>query len=272
MARPIIVAVGGAPGSGKATFTAGLQATFGPQRLAALRLDDYRNLDRAQCAAAGIPEHDPRAFAFASMQDALWELAHGRDVTVRPYDRTSGTFGAETKLEARPVIVVEGLVPLHTRALRSLVDVAIWLESEREHSDEVISELAQAQRLHADLCLTFGAQDDVRIVKGGRFAPLDYTEFASPATHLHRLAGGEGPYPRTEIEIDGDIESPFARRIERNLLAAMALAGHGQWPQGLGLVRDERGTRLSHPLAIAQLLIARRILLVTEQLNEALAA
>ena len=301
-----MVAIGGDSGTGKSTLRRGIEAVFGPERCAGVSLDDYHALDRAQRRSVGLTALDPRANNFAAMEEDLWQLAHGRPITKPVYDHASGTFAAGESVAPVEIVVVEGLVPLYTRALRAMFDVSVWLEpqteltiawklqrdtAERGYSEaEVREEIEKRrpdaethiapQRVHADLCVRFsrrpGTTDnallDAHITKGGRFPPLDYRHFASRSTHLRQIEGGRGPYPHTLIELDGDVDDATARAVQERIRATMAARDHGLRRGRLGIFDDGKGPRVSHTLALAQLLIARRICLVLDQLSDGLAA
>jgi phosphoribulokinase len=306
MGRPIMVAIGGDSGTGKSTLRRGIEAVFGPQRIVGVSLDDYHSLDRAQRRAVGLTALDPRANNFAAMEEDLWQLAHGRPVVKPVYDHGNGTFAGTETVEPEEIVIVEGLVPLYTRALRSMFDVSVWLDpqtdlkiawklqrdtSERGYTEaEVRAEIAQRrpdadahiapQQKYADLCVRFSrravaredAALDAQITKGGRFPPLDYRHFASRSTHLRQIDGGHGPYPHTLIELDGDIDEETAHGVESRIRATMTSRDHGLRTDRLGVFDDGGGPRVSHTLALAQLLIARRICLVLDQLSDGLAA
>ncbi len=301
-----MVAIGGDSGTGKSTLRRGIEAVFGPQRVVGVSLDDYHALDRAQRRAVGLTALDPRANNFAAMEEDLWQLAHGRPVTKPVYDHAAGTFAGTEPVEPEEIVIVEGLVPLYTRALRSMFDVSVWLDpqtdltvawklqrdtSERGYSEaEVRDEIAMRrpdgdahiapQKKYADLCVRFSrpasvrdnAALDARIAKGGRFPPLDYRHFASRSTHLRQVEGGHGPFPQTVIELDGDIDDETADSVQTRIRATMAARDHGLRADRLGVFDDAGGKRVSHTLALAQLLIARRICLVLDQLSDGLAA
>jgi phosphoribulokinase len=305
MGRPIMVAIGGDSGTGKSTLGKGIHAIFGPGRIVEICLDDYHALDRAQRAAVGLTALNPRVNNFAAMEEDLWQLAHGRTISKPVYDHTDGTFGPNETIVPADIVIVEGLFPLYTRALRSMFDVSVWLDpqnalkigwklqrdtAQRGYSaGEVSAEIAKRQpdidayitpqEKYADLVVRFGrpsegsddAKLDARITKGGRFAPLDYRHFASNSTHLRQIDGGEGPYPRTIIELDGDVDDATAGEVEDEIWRHMG-AHHGLRPDRLGVFDDGKGTRVSHTLALSQLLIARRICLVLDQLSGAVAA
>ena len=306
MARPIVVGVGGDSGAGKSTLCEGLKAIFGAGRIVEVCLDDYHAFDRAQRKAAGLTALNPRANDLAAMEADLCRLARGETVSKPVYDHRDGTFGAREAVTPNDIVLVHGLFPLYTRRLRSLFDVSVWLDpqidvkvawkvlrdtSRRGYTeDQVRAEIAARQpdidayiapqRRHADLRLSFlrpaeqtdDARLDARIILGGRFPSPDDHHFASRSTHLRRIEGGDGPFPRTIIELDGDIDDGTAVAVQAEIRRTMGTRHVGGEAGPVGAFSDARGTRVSHPLAIAQLLIARRICRVLDERAGAVAA
>ncbi|HEY4440039.1 MAG TPA: hypothetical protein VGN14_06260, partial [Candidatus Elarobacter sp.] len=128
MARPIMVAVGGDSGTGKATLCEGLRAIFGDARCTEVRLDGYLSLNRAERNAVGMTALDPRAHDFAAMDEDLSALARGMAITKPVYDHLRGAIASTETVEPAEIVLVQGLFPLYTRVLRSLFDLAVWLE------------------------------------------------------------------------------------------------------------------------------------------------
>jgi phosphoribulokinase len=222
------------------------------------------------------------------------------------YDHGDGTFTAPERVAPKDIIVVQGLFPLYTRALRSLFDVAVWLDPENElkvawkiqrdvtqrgYSEaQVREEIEKRQpdiRAHitpqgkyADLTVrfsrpaTWAANPDnahltANIRKSRRFPALDYQEFSSTSTHFRQLQQtDDGGFPETIIEIDGQIADDVAQAVQNKIWSHIPTHAHLRSVR-LGEITDARGTRTSHSLALAQLLIARRVALVE---NEMLAA
>jgi phosphoribulokinase len=303
--RPIMIAVGGDSGTGKSTLCRGLDRIFGAGRIGTICLDDYHSLDRAQRKAVNLTALDPRANNFAAMDDDLWALRDGRAIKKPVYDHHDGTFAAPEVFEPKEIVVVQGLFPLYTRSLRRLFDVTVWLDPEPAlklawkiqrdtlqrgyTADEVRIEIAKRQPdvkayinpqgLHADLTVTFhqgfGSGSDpaklsALIRKSGRFPALDYSEFASSETSLRQInQTSEVGFPETLIELDGRIDDGTAEAVQEKIWSHMDAPAYVR-PQRLGEFRDAQGvTRIGHALALAQLLIARRIVLVENELLQA---
>lgn len=305
-ARPIMIAVGGDSGTGKRTLCRGLEAIFGTERIGTVVLDDYHSLDRAQRKLVGYTAADPRATNFAAMEEDLWALREGRAIEKPIYDHSDGTFRGTKPVEPREIVIVQGLFPLYTRALRSLFDVTVWMDPQddlkpawkmqrdtqrrgyteadaREEMDRRAPDVAryvQPQAKYADLTVSFyrtlasttggdPTKLSARIRKGGRFRALDYAEFESPSTSIRRMEQtATGGFPETVIELDGEIEPSVAETLQRNLWTHIE-GGARLPPAALGGIKDAGGkTQTGYALALAQLLIARRVVLIENERME----
>lgn len=301
--RPIMIAVGGDSGSGKTTLCRGIFNIFGGSRIETICLDDYHSLDRAQRKLLGFTALDPRANNFALMEEQLWALREGRAIDKPVYDHSDGTISGPERIEPRELIVVQGLFPLYTRALRELFDVMVWLNPEDElkvawkiqrdvaqrgyTAEQVRAEIAARQNdinahilpqaEHADLVVRFerphaGAYDNAalsaKIRKSGRFRPLDLKDFESKSTHFRMLEEKPrlGPHPETIIELDGAVDEKIALSLQDKIWSQMESHAHLR-PKNLGTFSDPHGVRVSHSLALAQLLIAWRIALVENEIH-----
>lgn len=291
-----MVAVGGDSGTGKATLCAGLRAIFGEDRCTEVRLDGYFGLNRAQRHAVGITALDPRAHDFAAMDEGLMQLAQGGAITKPVYDHLLGAIAATEIVEPREIVLVQGLFPLYTRVLRSLFDVSVWLEPDPElklawtvHRDitergyreeQVRAELRRReadyakyiapQAEHADIRACF-TRDGVTFYKSGRLEPLDYRDFASPSTRLRLIDDGPGPYPRSITEVDAGISEDDARALSDAIWSRIGHRHATTRPAQLGAHSTPDGEQTSPALALAQLLVARRIALVADHLSGAIA-
>jgi phosphoribulokinase len=307
--RPIMIAVGGDSGTGKTTLCRGLDKIFGAERIETICLDDYHSLDRDQRNVVGFTALDPRANNFAAMEEDMWMLREGNPIDKPVYDHADGKIKGPETIGPKEIVVVQGLFPLYTRALRSLFDVTVWLDPETElkvawkiqrdmkqrgyTETQVRAEIEKRQpdiRAHiapqakyADLTVRFSRPatwstnpDDAHLTanirKSGRFRPLDYSEFASTSTHLRQLEVlSEHGHPETIIELDGQIADDVAEAVEDKIWTHMDSHAHLR-PERLGEFIGTNGPAVSHSLALAQLLIARRVVLIENSLLEASAA
>jgi phosphoribulokinase len=255
-------------------------------------------------AVTPAPE-SPRANNFAAMEEDLWAVRHGQTIEKPVYDHSDGTFGAPERFAPKDIVIVHGLFPLYTRALRELFDVAVWLEPEfdlrvlwkvqrdmlqRGYSESAVRAEIEKRRpdaeayinpqaAFADLNVQFyrrrgnGGQSfdtlSACIRKSGRFKPLDYSEFESANTSIRQMNGmTAGGFPETIIELDGSIDDRTADAVCAKIWSHMGMPLHA-FPARLGEYRDGRGANhTGHALALAQLLIARRIVLVENELLE----
>lgn len=301
--RPVMIAVGGDSGAGKTTMCHGLDRIFGSERIATLCLDDYHSLDRAQRKAVGLTALDPRANNFAAMEEDLYLIRCGQAIDKPVYDHADGMIKGPEHFEPKEFVVIQGLFPLYTRTLRSLFDVTVWLAPETElklawkvqrdtmrrgyTEQEVREEIARRQpdiakhiapqAQYADLTVEFyrpeewdahrdSARLNARITKGTRFKPLDYTDIAGSSSAIRqKLIPGNGKEPQTVIELDGHVDPATAQALEDRVWSSMDSHAHLR-PERLGEFFDRSGVRHSHTLALAQLLIARRVALVENEL------
>lgn len=128
--QPLIVALCGDSGSGKTTLTDGMVRVFGQERILHICLDDYHLLDRATRLRTGISVLRPEANNLSLMTEHLQRLARGESIIKPVYDHTTGTFAEPEEVYPAEIIIVHGLHPLFTPALRSLAHVRIYLDPE----------------------------------------------------------------------------------------------------------------------------------------------
>jgi phosphoribulokinase len=128
--QPLIVALCGDSGAGKTTLTNGMVQVFGRDRITHLCLDDYHTLDRETRLRTGITALHPDANNFALMTEHIRCLARGDSVVKPVYDHRTGTFAAPEELCPADIIIVHGLHPLYSEALRALAHVRIYLDPE----------------------------------------------------------------------------------------------------------------------------------------------
>ncbi|RMC96677.1 uridine kinase [Aquitalea palustris] len=133
MTTPFIIGVAGGSGSGKTTVTAKVLETIGPD-MAAVIVQDYYYRDQAHLTfeqrLATNYDH-PHAFDWPLLIEHIEELLAGRPIDMPVYDFTHHTRATETiTVKPAPVIVIEGLFPLYDAALRDMMSLKIFVDTD----------------------------------------------------------------------------------------------------------------------------------------------
>lgn len=223
--QPLIVAVCGDSGSGKTTLTNGMVQVFGQDRIAHLCLDDYHTLDRETRLRAETTALHPDANNFTLMTEHICRLSHGESIIKPVYDHRTGTFAAPEELRPADIIIVHGLHPLFTEALRGLSHVHIYLNPEtvllqqwkimrdstmRGYTVEQVRQqmkdrrrdsrlYIQPQKKYADIIIRFSrgeaykrtrdpAHLDVRLVESKQAPKIDLTDVLAASEEDHHAA------------------------------------------------------------------------------------
>jgi uridine kinase len=133
MSRPLVVGIAGGTGSGKTTVAHKLVAAMPPGRAVTLEHDAYyrdqRHLTPEERAT--INYDHPSSLETSLLVEHLRELRAGRAVDVPSYDFAHHTRSTESRrVEPAPVIVVEGILVFTDAALRELLDVKIFVDTD----------------------------------------------------------------------------------------------------------------------------------------------
>jgi uridine kinase len=133
MARPLVVGIAGGTGSGKTTVAHKLVAAMPEGRAVTIEHDAYyRDLSHLTFEERASINYDhPSSLETSLLVDHLRELRAGRPVQVPIYDFAHHTRHADSrKVEPSPVIVVEGILVFTDAALRELMDVKIFVDTD----------------------------------------------------------------------------------------------------------------------------------------------
>ncbi|MGC8838638.1 MAG: uridine kinase [Anaerolineae bacterium] len=132
--RPaIIIGVAGGTGSGKTTVAQEILQRVGPDRIAYIQHDSYYR-DQSHLPfheRARVNYDHPDALESELLVEHLKQLRAGHAVEVPIYDFTTHTRRPETRrVEPRRVILVEGILIFADRALREMMDVKIFVDTD----------------------------------------------------------------------------------------------------------------------------------------------
>ncbi|MBG0832440.1 phosphoribulokinase [Planomonospora sp. ID67723] len=126
--RPAMLAIAGDSAAGKTTVTRGLTEALGADRSTSVCVDDYHRYDRAErCGLPFTPLH-PACNHVQIMEQHLQLLAMGQPVLKPVYDHRDGSLVRPRLVEPRDLVIVEGLLPLHTKLARACFDVTVYLD------------------------------------------------------------------------------------------------------------------------------------------------
>jgi len=152
---PIVIGVAADSGCGKSTFMRRLTSIFGGDVVGPLGggfgnggwetntlvsdlttvicLDDYHLNDREGRKVSGLTALDTRENNFDLMYEQVKALKDGKSVSKPIYNHVNGTLDTPEDIEPTPIIIFEGLHPMHDERVRDLLDFTLYLDI----SDEV---------------------------------------------------------------------------------------------------------------------------------------
>jgi len=185
--KPLIIGVAGGTGSGKTTAVRQIMEALGSRDVVVIQHDSYYR-DRSYLSPeerACINYDHPDALETDLFADHLELLISGKPAEIPVYDFVTHTRRRETVLvEPASVIVVEGILILADKRLRSLMDIKIFVDTdddvrfirrmerdvrERGRSYESVVEqyLGSVKPMHIELVEPSKRYADIIIPEGG---------------------------------------------------------------------------------------------------------
>lgn len=123
-----MLAIAGDSAAGKTTVATGLAEALGPQRCVLVSTDDYHRYDRVERQRMSVTPLRPDANHIEIMEQHLQLLASGQPVLKPVYDHGTGHLVRPELVEPREFVIVDGLLPLHTKLARACFDVTVYLD------------------------------------------------------------------------------------------------------------------------------------------------
>ncbi|HEX7660332.1 MAG TPA: phosphoribulokinase [Pseudonocardiaceae bacterium] len=292
-ARPVMLAIAGDSASGKTTLTKGLMEALGPESCVAICVDDYHRYDRLERKNKPFTAIHPDCNYIDIMTDHLHALAMGKPILKPVYDHDTGMLTRPEYVEPRQFVIIEGLLPLYTKALRACFDVTVFLDPPEEiryqwkiqrdtqkrgyNEEQVLAELARRgpestqfirpQRGHADVVVRFapvaGREDppstplSAELMLRPTIHHPDLSDVVASCTgraiHL-KLDRDEGR-PVDALHVHGYAPAEDSATVQKAIWSKFS--ARGGLPETLGMLAN--GTR-SEPLAITQLIVLYHLL------------
>ena len=122
-----MVAIAGDSAAGKTTITAGLVRALGADQCTAVCVDDYHRYDRRERKELPFTALHPECNYVEIMEQHLQLLATGHPVLKPVYDHRTGPLARPEYVEPQRFVIVEGLLPLHTKLAAACFDVTVYL-------------------------------------------------------------------------------------------------------------------------------------------------
>lgn len=287
-----MLAIAGDSASGKTTITAGLVRALGPERCTAVCVDDYHRYDRSERKRLPFTALHPDCNYVGIMEQHLQLLATGHPVLKPVYDHHTGTLTRPQYVEPREFVIIEGLLPLHTKLAAACFDVTVFLNppeavrrdwkikrdttcrgytreqvrAELDRREPESERFIRPQRARADIVVRFAPVEQRADPPG---TPLSAELLLRPTIRhpdLTTILAGSGGSMHLKLTRDSDgrpVDSlhvhGYASREDSQLLEKAIWSGLGgitDLPPVLGDLGD--GKR-SEPLAVTQLLLLHHL-------------
>jgi uridine kinase len=193
--KPVVIGVAGGSGSGKTTVVQEITRRLGPDEVAFIQHDSYY-YDRSHVPPderVNINYDHPDALETALLIEHLRTLKDGGEVAVPVYDFTNHARTAHTeRVQPRSVVIVEGILILSDRALRELMDIRVFVDTD--------ADLRILRRIERDLTergrsLTSVVQQYLQTVR-----PM-HLEFVEPSKRYAHIIIPEGGHNRVAVDM-----------------------------------------------------------------------
>lgn len=135
VSTPLIIGLAGGTGSGKTTVANAIVGRVGCERIAFVQHDAYyRNQsDKPPSERTRVNYDHPDSLETELLITHLHELRAGRAIEMPIYDFAAHTRSPRTqRVQARPVILVEGILIFVDHALREMFDVKVFVDTDAD--------------------------------------------------------------------------------------------------------------------------------------------
>lgn len=189
MQRPHIIGVAGGSGSGKTHFAKELQQFLGDAHCSILYQDNYYIDQSARFDGDGgsVNFDHPDSLDFSLLAQGLKTLKAGKNLEIPVYDFVTHSRKPDTLLgEPKRVIIVDGILILHSQEVRSELDETVFFDTPEE--------LRFQRRLDRDVFERGRTPEGVRRQFELQVRPM-HNAFVEPSKiHAHTIVKDLGDY------------------------------------------------------------------------------
>src|SRR5215469_15099212 len=286
--RPVMVAIAGDSAAGKTTITSGLVRALGADQCTAVCVDDYHRYDRRERKQLPFTALHPDCNYVEIMEQHLQLLATGHPILKPVYDHSTGQLTRPEYIEPQRFVIVEGLLPLHTKLAAACFDVTVYLNppekirrewkirrdttqrgykreqvlAELDHREPESAAFIRPQRRRADIVVRFAPVEQRHDPPG---TPLSAELLLRPTIRHPDLSGvlaesGQSMHLKLTRDEDGRPVDAlhihgYVPREESRMLEKAIWSGLGEDTGLPAFLGELDGGQRSEPLAITQLLL-----------------
>ncbi len=193
--EPVVIGVAGGTGSGKTTVAQAILKRAGTQQISLIQHDAYyKDLSDLPLAQRAMMNFDhPDALDNELLIAHLKELKAGRAIAMPVYDFTTHTRTGQTRrVEPHRIILVEGILIFADEALRRLMDVKIYVDTD--------SDIRFIRRLQRDIAERGRTMESVIQQYLSTVRPM-HQEFVEPSKRYADVIIPEGGFNEVAIEL-----------------------------------------------------------------------
>ena len=195
MASSLTIGICGGTGSGKTTITDRIISALSPESVLVIQQDHYyRDLPHLPLEERAKQNFDhPDSMDTPLLVEHLAALRQGRAVDRPTYDFTQHRRQEKTvRLEPRPAIILEGILIFENAALRELLDIKIFVDTD--------ADLRFARRLRRDIRERGRTVESVIEQYLNTVRPM-HMEFVEPSKRYADVIIPEGGYNEVGIDL-----------------------------------------------------------------------
>ncbi len=193
--EPVVIGVAGGTGSGKTTVAREILKRAGTDQITLIQHDAYyKDLGDLPLAQRVMQNFDhPHALENELLIQHLQELKAGRAIEMPVYDFTTHTRTTETRYVApHRIVLVEGILLFADEALRRLMDVKIYVDTD--------SDIRFIRRLQRDIAERGRTMESVIHQYLATVRPM-HEEFVEPSKRYADIIIPEGGFNEVAIDL-----------------------------------------------------------------------
>lgn len=132
VSKPYLIGISGDSGVGKTTLVSSLEGVFGEKNITKVCGDDMHRWERGHEKWRSFTHLNPSANKLYGEVSFLRALKDGKKIARRIYDHGKGRFTNPKNIEARKIVIFEGLHSFYVEPVRNLFDVRIFVKPEKQ--------------------------------------------------------------------------------------------------------------------------------------------